>query len=113
LDTLSNLFQFGVLAPLGVVAVALLLILIHELGHFAAGRYFGVGVEEFSIGFGPVVFARYDARGTRWSLRALPLGGFVKFAGDADATSRPGGAHHEDTNQMALRQQALAQFPIW
>ena len=89
MDTLSSLLQFGLLAPLGVIVLILLLILIHELGHFVAGRYFGVGVDEFSLGFGSRLVSWYDARGTLWSLRALPLGGFVKFLGDGDAASGP------------------------
>ncbi|MBI1338714.1 PDZ domain-containing protein [bacterium] len=56
---------------------------VHELGHYWAGRMFGAAAESFSIGFGrPVVQVR-DRRGTRWRVNWLPLGGFVKFAGEA------------------------------
>ncbi|MEO7787536.1 MAG: M50 family metallopeptidase [Sphingomicrobium sp.] len=66
------------------------LIIIHELGHYAVGRAFGAGADSFSIGFGPEVAGWTDKRGTRWKIGLLPLGGYVRFAGDADATSRPG-----------------------
>lgn len=65
------------------------LVFLHELGHYLVGRAFGVGAESFSIGFGPELAGWTDKRGTRWKIGALPLGGFVRFTGDADATSRP------------------------
>ncbi len=68
------------------------MVFIHELGHFLVGRYFGVKVETFSLGFGPRLFSRYDRHGTEWAISAIPLGGFVKFKGDANAASVPD--HH-------------------
>ncbi|MCA3595494.1 MAG: RIP metalloprotease RseP [Methylobacterium sp.] len=59
------------------------------MGHFLVGRYFGVKVETFSLGFGPRLFSRYDKHGTEWAISAIPLGGFVKFKGDANAASLP------------------------
>jgi len=64
------------------------LVFVHELGHYLAGRWFGVKADEFSIGFGREVFGLTDSRGTRWTFGWLPLGGYVKFAGDMDASSR-------------------------
>ena len=55
-------------------------------------RWNGVKIDAFSLGFGPELFARVDARGTRWRVGALPLGGYVKFHGDANAASVAGGA---------------------
>ena len=46
----------------------------HELGHFLVGRWCGVKVDAFSLGFGPEIFARVDRKGTRWRLAAIPLG---------------------------------------
>lgn len=57
------------------------LIFFHELGHYFACRICGVRVEAFSIGFGPVLWKR-EWRGTEWRLSALPLGGYVKIAGE-------------------------------
>lgn len=65
------------------------LVFVHEMGHYLMGRLFGVKADRFSIGLGREVAGWTDRRGTRWVLGWLPLGGFVQFAGDADAASRP------------------------
>ena len=65
------------------------LIFIHELGHYFAGRRFGVKAETFSIGFGREVAGWTDKRGTRWKVGWLPLGGYVKFKGDMNPASTP------------------------
>jgi regulator of sigma E protease len=64
------------------------LIFIHELGHYYAGRWFGVKADTFSIGFGREIFGWTDKRGTRWKVGWLPLGGYVKFAGDMNPASQ-------------------------
>lgn len=63
------------------------IVFIHELGHFLPARYFGVKVDVFSIGFGKEIFGWTDARGTRWKFSWVPLGGYVRFFGDADVAS--------------------------
>jgi len=78
---------FGYLIPF--VFVLAIVIFIHEMGHFLVGRWCGVGVEVFSIGFGPEIYGWTDGHGTRWKVSAVPLGGFVKFAGDLNASSAP------------------------
>jgi regulator of sigma E protease len=65
------------------------LIFVHELGHYLVGRWFGVKAETFSIGFGREIGGWTDKRGTRWKLGWLPLGGYVKFAGDMNPASQP------------------------
>jgi regulator of sigma E protease len=65
------------------------LVTVHELGHYLVGRCFGVKAEQFSIGFGPQIWGRVDKRGTLWRVGALPLGGFVQFAGDMNPVSQP------------------------
>ena len=65
------------------------LIFIHELGHYFAGRWFGVKAETFSIGFGREIAGWTDRRGTRWKVGWLPLGGYVKFKGDMNPASQP------------------------
>lgn len=67
------------------------LIVIHELGHYLVGRWCGVKVDVFSVGFGKELAGYTDKRGTRWKLSALPLGGYVQFAGDWNALSMPDG----------------------
>ncbi len=69
------------------VFVMTVVVFFHELGHFLVGRWCGVRVDAFSIGFGPELIARTDRHGTRWRLAAIPLGGYVKFHGDANAAS--------------------------
>ena len=65
------------------------LIILHELGHYLVGRWCGVDVQVFSIGFGREVVGWTDRHGTRWRLAAIPLGGYVQFAGDMNPASMP------------------------
>lgn len=65
------------------------LVVVHELGHYWVGRWFGVKADKFSIGFGPQIWGRVDKRGTLWRIGALPLGGYVQFAGDMNPASQP------------------------
>ena len=71
------------------LAVLTVVVFFHELGHFLVARWNGVKVDAFSVGFGPELFGRTDRLGTRWKLSAIPLGGYVKFHGDADGASTP------------------------
>lgn len=71
------------------VFVLSLVVFFHELGHFLVGRWCGVKVDAFSIGFGPQLVGFTDRSGTRWRIAALPLGGYVKFHGDATGASTP------------------------
>jgi membrane-associated protease RseP (regulator of RpoE activity) len=68
----------SVLAAIGVLA---LLVAVHELGHFLAARLQGIHVNRFAIGFGPILW-KYQGPETEYSLRAIPLGGFVAFPDD-------------------------------
>ena len=65
------------------------LVFVHEMGHYLVGRWCGVKVETFAIGFGKEVTGWTDKHGTRWKLCALPLGGYCQFAGDMDPASTP------------------------
>src|SRR6202020_2508420 len=69
------------------IVILTLIVAVHELGHYFVGRWCGVKIDAFSLGFGHELFARVDSRGTRWRIGALPLGGYVKFHGDANASS--------------------------
>jgi regulator of sigma E protease len=71
------------------VFVLSLVVFCHEMGHFLVGRWCGVKVDAFSLGFGPEIAHYIDRHGTRWRLAALPLGGYVRFHGDANAASEP------------------------
>ncbi len=78
-----------ILALLVFLPVFSLIVVVHEGGHFWAARACGVTVEAFSIGFGPALVKWTDKRGTEWRISAIPLGGYVKFLGDANAASTP------------------------
>ena len=74
---------------LGFLAMLGPLVVLHELGHYLVGRYFGIGAEAFSVGFGKEIAGFTDRRGTRWKLSALPFGGYVQFKGDMNPASVP------------------------
>jgi regulator of sigma E protease len=89
LDAIHGLLTW---TPLGLPAflfVITLVVFVHEMGHFLVARAFGVKVDVFSIGFGREIVGWNDKRGTRWKLSWIPVGGYVKFSGDADAASTP------------------------
>lgn len=69
------------------ILILTLLVFVHEFGHYWVGRRFGIHAEVFSIGFGPELIGWTDRNGTRWKISAIPLGGYVKFLGDSDASS--------------------------
>lgn len=91
MDLIGLIPSFGnVLYTLVAFVVALsVIVAIHEYGHYIVGRWSGIYAEVFSLGFGPVLYSRYDKRGTKWQIAAIPLGGYVKFLGDANAASAP------------------------
>ncbi len=64
------------------------LVFIHEMGHYLVGRWCGVKAEAFSIGFGRAIAKWTDKRGTAWQIGWLPLGGYVRFAGDMGVSSQ-------------------------
>ena len=66
----------------------LVVVFIHEYGHYYFARKYGVGVTDFSIGFGKELFGWNDKYGTRWKVCAIPLGGYVKFFGDRNVYSQ-------------------------
>lgn len=81
--------------------VLLVVVFVHEMGHYLVGRLCGIGVKAFSLGFGPELFGFNDAHGTRWKLSAIPLGGYVKFVGDMTVTGEP--AHDEELSPEERR----------
>lgn len=89
MDLISLIPQFGSLAfTIVAFAIALIVIIfVHEFGHYIVGRWSGIKAEVFSLGFGPVLWSRQDKHGTKWQIAAIPFGGFVKFWGDANAAS--------------------------
>ncbi|MFZ1468941.1 MAG: RIP metalloprotease RseP [Paracoccaceae bacterium] len=93
-----------------IIAISVI-VAIHEYGHYIVGRWTGIHAEVFSLGFGPVLVSRTDQRGTKWQIAAVPLGGYVKFLGDANAASvgsagTPGLSPEE-------RRHTMAGAPLW
>jgi regulator of sigma E protease len=84
------------------------LVVVHELGHYLVARWCGVRAEAFSIGFGTELAGWTDRRGTRWKLSALPLGGYVKFAGDMNAASMP-----DTVASVAPTPDMFQAHPLW
>jgi regulator of sigma E protease len=70
------------------IVLIVIVVFIHEYGHYYFARRFGVGVTDFSIGFGKEMFGWYDKSGTRWKVCVIPLGGYVKFFGDRNVYSQ-------------------------
>lgn len=80
----------GILSyALPALFVFTVVVFFHELGHYWVGRLCGVDIDAFSIGFGGELVGYTDKHGTRWKLCWVPLGGYVKFAGDENAASVP------------------------
>jgi len=77
------------LTLLAFIAMIGPLVFVHEMGHYLAGRWFGIGADAFSIGFGREIAGFTDRHGTRWKFGWLPLGGYVRFAGDMNPASQP------------------------
>jgi regulator of sigma E protease len=86
MDALMGFLSYA----LPFLVVLTVLVFVHELGHYWVARRNGVRVEVFSIGFGPELFGFTDRARTRWKFSAIPLGGYVKMFGDANAASAPG-----------------------
>jgi len=103
--------NFG-LAVLAFVVALSIIVAVHEYGHYIVGRWCGIKADVFSLGFGPVLFAREDKRGTRWQVAALPLGGYVKFKGDGDAASATPTGEMEEMSPEE-RRQTMAGAPLW
>jgi len=110
MDSLIN----AIIYVTSFLAMLSILVFVHEWGHFIVARMNGVRVDVFSIGFGPEIWGRTDKKGTRWKFSYVPLGGYVKFFGDASAASTPDGAlddlseedrkisfHHKKLHQRA------------
>lgn len=100
-----------ILTIVAFVAVIGPLVFVHELGHYWVARWCGVHSDVFSIGFGREIAHWHDRRGTRWRIAALPLGGYVKFAGDMNPASQ------SDPDWLALpaeeREKTFQSQPVW
>ncbi|MET0171184.1 MAG: RIP metalloprotease RseP [Agrobacterium vaccinii] len=103
-------FLTGYMVPF--ILVLSLLVFVHEMGHYLVGRWCGIRSTAFSVGFGPELIGFTDKRGTRWKISAIPLGGYVKFFGDEDVSSKP---DSDSLSGLTLeeRAQTLAGAKLW
>jgi regulator of sigma E protease len=116
LDIFALIPQFsGLIWTLLAFIVALsVIVAIHEYGHYIVGRWSGIHADVFSLGFGPVLYSRVDKRGTVWQIAALPFGGYVKFAGDANAASGKDDAAMEAAQADPVRlRSTMHGAPLW
>lgn len=114
-DALTSIFStdgilIGTIIPF--LFVLTIVVFVHEMGHYLVGRWCGIGVTAFSIGFGPELIGFNDRHGTRWKLSAIPLGGYVKFVGDMAVTSQPDQQASEKLTE-AQKRVAFHLQPVW
>ncbi len=98
-------------APVFLIAfvfVISLVVVFHELGHYWAARWCGVHAEAFSMGFGPALYKWRDRLGTEWRIAAFPIGGYVRFLGDVDASSTPPTREQIETLRRRAEEEARA-----
>ena len=107
-DLFSQFGSFGWALVAFVVALSII-VAVHEYGHYIVGRWCGIHAEVFSLGFGPVLFSRFDKRGTKWQVAALPFGGYVKFLGDANAASVGSSGEVAEAD----RRRTMLGAPLW
>lgn len=111
MSVFHSLWTFGsYLVPF--LFVLSLVVFFHEFGHFIVGRWCGIKVDAFSMGFGPELAHFVDRAGTRWRIAALPLGGYVRFHGDANGASEP---DFEAASRMPESERAVSFFAqkVW
>ena len=93
--------MFNFIIPFLVLIIVV--VFIHEYGHYYFAKKYGVGVTDFSIGFGKELYGWNDKSGTRWKICLLPLGGYVKFFGDRNVFSQSD--HEEVLKKYSLDEQ--------
>src|SRR5215475_1457388 len=98
---LAQSLQTAVVYLASFVVVLSVVVFVHEFGHFQVARWRKVAIDTFSIGFGKTIFGWRDKHGVQWKVGALPLGGYVKFADDADAMSTAPAERIEDPEALA------------
>ncbi|QUJ77576.1 RIP metalloprotease RseP [Sulfitobacter albidus] len=116
MDFVSLIPQFGgfIWTMVAFIVALSVIVAIHEYGHYIVGRWCGIKADVFSLGFGPVLFSRFDKHGTKWQVAALPFGGYVKFAGDANAASgKDSGAMDEASVDPVRLRATMHGAPLW
>ncbi|MGH1369072.1 MAG: RIP metalloprotease RseP [Maritimibacter sp.] len=112
MEFIPNFGNIGFTIAAFVVAI-MVIVSIHEYGHYIIGRWTGIKADVFSIGMGPKLFSKVDKHGTRWQVAALPIGGYVKFRGDADASSGKADASAMEGLTPEERRATMHGAPLW
>ncbi len=117
---MSEFLQTAITAIVPFLIVLTVVVTVHELGHFLTARACGVAVDQFSIGFGRPIVRWRDRTGVEWRIGWLPLGGYVKFAGDENEAGVPDQDGLEALRQEVISRegvQGLARYyhfkPVW
>ena len=103
------LFSFaGAISTVGYILLAVLVLLvmvmIHELGHYTAGKILKFKINEFSVGFGKAIFSKTNKAGEKISLRIFPLGGYCAFDGeDEEGEDSPTAFNNQKTSKILLK----------
>ncbi|WP_175868778.1 M50 family metallopeptidase [Bartonella gabonensis] len=86
MELLNHMVTMGdlLLRSLSIFVIIMIIIFVHELGHYLIGRWCGIKALVFSLGFGPQIASYTDKHGTKWRLSLIPLGGYVKFVGEEE-----------------------------
>ena len=92
---------------INLLIIFLIIVAIHELGHYFAARIFGAKVTDFSIGFGKPIFQITDKRGTNWKISPIPLGGYVKIKGLDSIFNKKQNFEDESFQSLKLYQQII------
>ncbi|MBV8684234.1 MAG: RIP metalloprotease [Caulobacteraceae bacterium] len=102
------------------VVMISLIVTIHELGHFLTAKAFGTAIDRFSMGFGKAIISWRDRAGVEWRVGWIPLGGYVKFAGDENAASMPDKTSLDEARASIVAREGpgaelkyLAFKPLW
>lgn len=111
-------FVAGIIPLLIMISI---IVSFHEYGHYSVARLFNTRIERFSVGFGKILWRRRDKRGTEWAISALPLGGYVKFAGDENIASMVPGHEELEAARASITERegagAVADYfhfkPLW
>lgn len=115
-----HVLQNILLYILPFVLVLGVVVTVHELGHFLAAKWLGTKIDRFSIGFGRAVASWRDKQGVEWRIGWLPLGGYVRFAGDDNASSIPDADDLDEMRRDVVRREGVASLgqyfhfkPLW
>ena len=106
MELISNIPFLGFVIPFLIMLI--IVIYVHEMGHYLVGRWCGIHAEAFSLGFGKEIWSHTDKRGTKWRIAMIPVGGYVKFLGNSDpssmtnATSAEEGSEDEEVDDEVI-----------